>query len=405
MASLEYIFFIIGAIFSLGIVLFRKRFFDFHSIFIFILFLYTIPLFFGFVNDPYTGNFVSPDSRTFLVMGIPYYISIVFLLRESDFSNNLIDVNSKKSSFLKYILVLSLFGFILYFPTILKSGTKVELLENSNMMLNIIYSTLPVFGFLASLKYKNKKLILIFSTILLIIFLFGARRSLALAIIGSMIIILNDKKFVFLKQYKMIAIGLSGMFLVLIGKVLYGYVLSNGVVQGVSAWKNDFTFDYLFTGSEFLTTSAILNSVIVNDFHTDKIHYFYSFLALQPIPLSYFGYSSSYFNDMFQPALFPGLYYGMAYNPWAEAYSAFGYLGVVFLSVLIFILLDLVWKLYCRSNSIWSFLFLMLGLYLAFWIQRNSLGSIFAYLRNIFYPLFFIILIYSFLVKLFKPRN
>lgn len=403
MLSLPYVFFLIGSLSSLSIILFKKRNFDFNSIFILVLFLYTIPLFFGYVNDPYTSLFVVPDERVFLVMAIPYYISLLFLINDNCDSK----VNDYYSGelFLKFILIISLLGFFVYFPTIMSSKSKVELLENSNMLVSVIYSTLPVFGFLAALKFNNKRYIYMFLGLLLLIFLFGARRSLALAVIGSLVVLLHEHKLILLKQYKVIALGLVGIVLVLLGKVMYGYVLSHGIVNGINTWKDEFSYDFLITGSEFLTTSAILNNVLINDFNTDKIYYFYSFLALQPLPLSYFNYSSSYFNDVFQPVLFPGLYYGMAYNPWAEVYSAFGYMGVILLSFLIFGLLKFFWFMYRRSKNIWSLLFLMLGIYFAFWIQRNSLGSIFAYLRNVFYPLLFIIFIYLFISKFFKVRK
>src|SRR5690606_27290102 len=135
-------------------------------------------------------------------------------------------------------------------------------------------------------KFKSKRYIYIFLGLLLLIFLFGARRSLALAVIGSLVVLLHEQKLILLKQYKMIVLGLVGIVLVLLGKVMYGYVLSNGIVNGINIWRDEFSYDFLITGSEFLTTSAILNKVLINDFNTDKIYYFYSFLALQPLPLS-----------------------------------------------------------------------------------------------------------------------
>lgn len=403
MLNIYYIFFIINALLCLGLIFFKKRNLDFLSIYILILFLYTLPLFFGVVSNVYTGLFENPDPRIFVVMGLAYLGSSLFIFSDnSNFNiNNSRDYLSEKIAF-NIFLFLSIIGFILFVPTILSSSSKVELLENTNLLSSIIYFNVPIIGFLLAIKVKNKKYIIIFSLLLLFLLLFGARKSVAIAFMGAAIIFLENKPLKLISKYKFLISAFAVLLVVIASKTLYGYVLGYGLLIGISEWFNNFNFNFLFTGSEFITTSAILNSVLINDFSTDKIYYFYSFLALQPIPLSYFGYSSSYFNDVFQPALFPGINYGMAYNIWAEVFSAFGYFGVAILALTIPFLLNKLWYIYCRSKNVFSIIILIVGITFAFWIQRNSLATIFAYIRNIFYPLIFIYILIFLIKKLLK---
>ncbi|MEO3356828.1 O-antigen polymerase [Acinetobacter haemolyticus] len=404
MFNIYYIFFLSGALSSLYFLFFRKRNFDFISVFVLVLVLYTLPLFFGGVKNVYTGDFLKPEDQVYLVMGIPYFVSILFIVLNNSYNfNRRIDFLHEKIA-LNVLLLLSMIGIALYLPSVFASSSKVELLENKNLMVQILYANVPVVGFLLALLVKNKRFICIFLLCLSILFLFGSRRSIALALIGSLIIVFMDNPLRLVSKIKWILLGVGALVVVVLSKTMYGYVLARGVVDGLKGWFYEFEWRFLFTGSEFLTTSTILNSVILNDFKTDKLYYFYSFLALQPIPLSNFNYASSYFNDMFQPALFPGVTYGMAYNPWAEAYSVFGYWGVLFFSIFICLVLRGMWYICIGSNRVLLVILLFFGSLIAFWVERNSLATLFAYVRNVLYPLLIIYFITVFLRKVLIRR-
>lgn len=409
MFSIQYIFFLTSALFCLSLLFFLKRKFDFLTIYVLILFLYTFPLFLGNVINVYTGEFINANPTTLVVMGCVYFITSFFLLKNNSYiicKNSIVDVEEKIA--INIILIFSIIGMFLYAPTLLSSGNKTELLENTNLLSAVIYSNMPVVGFLLALKTKNRKYLIIFTFMLFFLFLFGSRRSIAITFMGTVIILWQQHSFRLIEKYKLIFFSFIALIAVILSKTLYGYILSLGVQKGFLSWIENFEVKYLMTGSEFISTSTILNSVVDNNFKTDSIIYFYSFLSLQPIPLSYFGYSSSYFNDLFQPVLFPGISYGMAYNPWAEAYSAFGYMGVIILALFIPSVLTVFWYLYSNSKAVFSIIILMVGLVLSFWIERNSLATIFAYIRNIFYPLifiFFIIVICKKFLKLKSGRN
>ncbi|MDV4312146.1 O-antigen polymerase [Acinetobacter indicus] len=284
-------------------------------------------------------------------------------------------------------------------PVLLTASNKVEALElNNNIVVSIFYEMFPAIGLLMAYKFKNKKYLLIFLVMTLVVMFLGTRRAFAMSLIGIMIIQVSES-FRLVSMYKYILFGIASLMLIILGKTFYGYVLFYGLFDGFNEWKNNFTLNYFFEGSEFLTTSAILQSVAQNNFTVDSINIYKSLLAIQPIPLDFFGFSSSFFNDAFQPILFPSLNYGMAYNPWAEAYSWFGYIGVFVYGLIFPLILTFFWKGYKTSTQIFSILFLVLGITLAFWIQRNSLGSILAYIRNILYPFLMIILLVSIVKK------
>lgn len=410
MINIQYIFFISAATISLSLLFLKNRRFDFISIYILLLFLYSITLFFGVVSNPYTGSFVSPDPDIYIVMGIAFLGTSVYLLQPNGNTNKIIrrDYLDEKIALSLYT-ILSIIGFLLFIPIILSSSSKVDLLENTNSVTSfissILYTNFPVVGFLVALKIKNKKFIIFFSIMLIFLLIFGGRKSLTTVFLGAAIITLDKSSLRLISKYRFFILSLIVLLILILSKTFYGYALAYGPILGANYWLENFEIRYLFIGSEFLNISAILNAVLENNFSTDKIYYFYSFLAILPLPLSIFNYSSSYFNDQFQPALFPGISYGMAYNIWAEVYSAFGYLGVLCLSLYIPFILSTLWKIYLKSKNVFSILILVIGVTFAFWIHRNSLATIFAYTRNIFYPLIIVHFCIMFLKQIMRLRN
>lgn len=404
MMTLPYVFFVVNALTALSIILLKKRCFDFLSVYILVLVLYSLPLFFFSVYDPTHKIYNTPVDQVYITMGIAFLGSVPFLFFENNFQRKYERPLKNESLPLFIIAIFSLIGFFYVVPVLLGASNKVEALElNTNIIFAIFYEIFPAIGFLMAYKYKNKKFLIFFLALVVIVLLFGTRRSFAMALIGLMVIGMPSSLRL-ASKYKYILFGFFALILIILGKNFYGYVLFYGLFEGLSEWRNNFTLDYFFEGSEFLSTSAILQAVTENNFKVDTINIFKSLLAIQPIPLEYFNFSSSFFNDSFQPVLFPSLNYGMAYNPWAESYAWLSYLGVIIYSVFFPFILIVFWKYYRKSTMpLVSILFLGLGLTLAFWVQRNSLGSILAYMRNILYPfllvIFIVSLIEQFLVK------
>lgn len=82
MFSIQYIFFLTSALFCLSLLFFLKRKFDFLTIYVLILFLYTLPLFLGNVINVYTGEFINANPTTLVVMGCVYFITSFFFVEK-----------------------------------------------------------------------------------------------------------------------------------------------------------------------------------------------------------------------------------------------------------------------------------------------------------------------------------
>lgn len=98
MFSIQYAFFLIGALFCFSLLFFLKRKFDFLTIYILILFLYTLPLFFGSVINVYSGDFISANPSTLVVMGSVYFITSIFLLKNNNYislKDNVVAIEEK----------------------------------------------------------------------------------------------------------------------------------------------------------------------------------------------------------------------------------------------------------------------------------------------------------------------
>ncbi|MDC4955192.1 oligosaccharide repeat unit polymerase [Acinetobacter baumannii] len=406
MITLPYIFFILNALTALSIVLIKKRCFDFLSVYILVLALYSLPLCFFSVFDPVHKIYHEPVDQVYITMGIAFLGTVPFLFFRNNFQEKLEKSLKYENLPLFIVAIFSLIGFFYVVPVLLSATNKVEALElNTNIIFAIFYEVFPAIGFLMAYKFKNKKFLIFFIFLVVIVLLFGTRRSFAMALIGLMVIGMSSPLRL-ISKYKYILFGFLALILVILGKNFYGYILFYGLFDGLTEWKNNFTLDYFFEGSEFLSTSAILQAVAESNFKVETLNIFKSLLAIQPIPLEYFNFSSSFFNDSFQPILFPSLNYGMAYNPWAEAYAWLGYLGVFIYSITFPTLLIFFWRYYTKSKiSLISILFLALGLTLAFWVQRNSLGSILAYIRNILYPFLLILFMTSLIEQVLVKRK
>jgi len=126
--------------------------------------------------------------------------------------------------------------------------------------------------------------------------------------------------------------------------------------------------------SEPFATQMIINEVIRSRFETDA-GYIVEGLAAQSVLFSErFGLEAVAFNDLFQPALFPDIDWGMAGNIWAQMLAAGGW--TLLLAFLALFVLSL------RAGSRWlatsrlstCALVALGGSYWAFYIHRNDIG-------------------------------
>lgn len=205
------------------------------------------------------------------------------------------------------------------------------------------------------------------------------------------------------KSTSLIALASAVMVIGVLGKHLYIDVAS--LVMGE---KPTATIDYLHgDGSarfdfpyslEPFGIMSVTNRIVETNYAVNT-HYLWGWWA-QLFPVSGpFGYPSSAFYNEYQPDLFPAVRHGLAYSWIGEGYAVGGLFGVFVWAVIwavgLFIHLHIISK--TKSTIVLSALTLSLA-YWSFYVHRNSLFSLFAFTKQIFYlgsAVYIITLVYS----------
>lgn len=390
----SYIFFLFSSVSIGGYFFLRLRQFDLLTIYFLSMVLYSFPLFFGYTYSPNLKEYESPVYLTYIVAGIAFIgcyfgIFLKVLFSKVGFCSSLSFLNvDRYFNWLLFLFCGALSLFLI--PGLFLAQNKNEMLNSGGFLLMLLSAMVPV-GLINSYRSGYRMFSVFFFVLGLLLFLFGSRSVLVFIFLSLLLIVLSDAPMILLKKYY---VGLGCLFfllLVVIGKTFYGSFMAGGI-SGVSTWFYEFEFTKLWHGAEFLATGGILEEVIKTGFQIPIWTVPMSLLSFLPIPTSWLGFSSSIFNELFQPALFPDIDYGMAYSPWAEAYSWLGLCGVVLYAFFIPALIAVLDKLWVsnKKNAVGS-IFLVMGVTVSFWIHRNSIGSELAYLRNIFFPGFFML--------------
>lgn len=368
----------------------RKKEFDLFSVYMISLILFCLPLFFMKAYNPISGDYVVPERGTYIIYGIAFLFAYIFsALDQYSFSRitiirkaNGIHFGRNNKSFLFVIFIICLIMFLSILPSLILADSKQQALETGGMEMMLMSSLVPI-GFSYAVISKEKKYVSIFAIMAVTIFFFGTRSPIVFCALAWAVLISRGKKTILIKQYKLIFCLFVALLLVILGKSFYGVLIRGG---GVGDWLSGLTFDKIVIGAEFLRTNGILNTVVKENFNIPYWSVPVGVLSILPMPLDWFGLSSSLFNDLFQPKLFPDIEYGMAYNPWAEAYSWLGFFGVVLYSLSIPAFLFCIKKIFSHDSTPAGAIFLIIGIVLAFWVHRNSFSTSLAYTRNMLYP-------------------
>ncbi len=146
------------------------------------------------------------------------------------------------------------------------------------------------------------------------------------------------------------------------------------------------SYDFLIL-MEGYYVSSIANFLFTNNLQLEPTYLLSSILFLFPgIKNLFVDFDSSIFHKMYTNIFFQKAEHGMAYNPFIEAYSTLGYSGVFIFCICISILGFLFNDIYRKSNSIWRFYLITIGIIFFFFIHRNSLHvtiTIFSYMSHL----------------------
>jgi len=141
------------------------------------------------------------------------------------------------------------------------------------------------------------------------------------------------------------------------------------VMASLSTYANAFSY------SEPMVTQSILNEVVKRDFRTSPSRVIDQALSGVPGGKSIFGIDVSKvepFNSEFQPALFPKATFGMANNPWAQAFAAGGFALVFAFALAYALALALLAEISSRVSPVVGALSGVLAAWWGFYGHRND---------------------------------
>jgi hypothetical protein len=140
--------------------------------------------------------------------------------------------------------------------------------------------------------------------------------------------------------------------------------------------------------SEAFVIQSILNEVVRKDFHTDAGYLVGQILTGLPLGASVFGIDSSKvvtFNAMMQPALFPRVGFGMANNPWAQAYAAGGEWMVAVFALGYALVMGILSVLFRKVAGSLKAAFAVIGAWVGFYFHRNDLFVEAIFIKHVVY--------------------
>ena len=330
------LFFVIVSIIGIIYFLFKRRKFDFYSIGFFSSLLYFSPGYFG----------------------------------EVSYSSNLI-----LSLFCTAMLILTV-GRDLIIPN------KLELMSKLNVWMIFLTYTSSLTFVLSFIN--NQKFIFVVALILqILILVIGFRFPLVISLISVLVLSLNKfKAFKLIRYRKHLIFGLLVISITLVFKKF---------LFAIKTWDTDLMYrianneDILlscFNEAEPFKTQSILNKVIETEFEVPLSH-LDNFLALFVFESESLGIEIRSFNYYFQDELFPGAIFNMASNIWAQFYALGGWVGILFMICFYNVLLGFFSKLIQVRSTLFKATFAVMGVYWAFYLQRNSLSYIFATQKKI----------------------
>jgi hypothetical protein len=160
--------------------------------------------------------------------------------------------------------------------------------------------------------------------------------------------------------------------------------------------RPDFYFGAFVDHAEPFVIQSTLNEVVRRDFKTDKEYLVGQLLTGFPLGESLFGRDNSHvtsFNSHFQPALFPEVKFGMANNPWAQAYAAGGLAMVGVFAIVFAAVMALLTLLFNNTHGALRAGVVVLAAWVGFYFHRNDLFIEVVLLKQVVYIFGFALLL------------
>lgn len=292
-----------------------------------------------------------------------------------------------------FIMLISYGPFIFFMP-------KTEMGMNSYII--IFWRVTSTLVFIYGYLLKNRLMLILSGIVLTLTFISSDRTAVALTILAIILLYFSQRKERFLiKYWKFIPLFLIFLILILFGKSIHViiHLVNSGMSfsMALNSVSPENLKTFIITTEPFII-QLILNKIIILDYQIQEFYLKNFFLYLLPTT-GPFDIDSAVFNDYIQKDIFTEFKSrSIAYNFWAEGY-AIGKWWMLNLFIIIWILLISILNYLLRTpNLFFKGLFSIMGVYLVFYIHRNSVFSIMSYEKHFFY-FAFISLIISFLIK------
>jgi len=389
---------------------FKKRDVDYFLVSFVGCSLYFLPGFFGETAYLSSQGWVHTPIhwKTYTVMlavlaSITFFAVFNDLIYRENKASRAVIVTNTKSSYLYILSILSIASLLLLYVTTGGGAfgeDKSAIMSELNRWHILFYMTATI-GLPFAVLLKRKFFIGIFLSLLVVNLLIGFRSPIVIAALASIVMNFNGKKVRLVGHYKKI------LFLIFFALLmfLYKYI---AMVMKSGLWDIVFerlysleTYKNMIIMSEPFVVLNNLNKILILDYHSSAEHIYsaiYQLIIFSPE----LGAQIVSFNDIFQPDLFPKVDYGLASNIWAQFYSAFDWLGVIFIIILYcFILFCANFQLR-RARLTNVALYSSMFVYLSFYIHRNDLG----YAINLSKRVFIIVLLLQIVVTIaFLPSK
>lgn len=391
------ILFTITSLAVLSFFLFRKGF-DIYSLAAFSALIYFVPGFFGY--DLWRNPIVDETYAVMItvMLSIMGYTVVVDRLSSRTLAPAVDKYDRIGHYYLALAVAVSAFVVVVYgIESLLVHKSRSGIPGGVYIVWRVVTSLLLVYA----VASKRRSLIIGGMLAMALTFIASDRTGIALSMLAIALIVLGQSYSrrlitVIWKYVPWLAIGGA---LIVFGKFLFVSIHvfnSPAGIDGVKRLWNSASWENYVYNSEPFVTQAILNETIKQDFFVGPDHLVGVLFQVWPVP-SMFGYSSGVFNEIFQPVLFPSTVsasssWGLAYNYWGEALAAGGWL-MLFTFICIYLVgLTLINAVIKSEVIAFRSLGALMGAYWAFYIHRNSIGSIITYERHIIY-IFIIIFI------------
>lgn len=238
----------------------------------------------------------------------------------------------------------------------------------------ILFYISSLLGFMVAFSERRKILTVLFFGLLLFNLYLGFRSTLGIAVIGAVMIWImrSNKKGKLCLSCISILVMITGVAFLLYKRIVYPIKSGNYTLVVERLLNQDTYTDAIFHSEPFIT-QTILNEVIKTNYKGGIESLYGLGCQLVPIGGNYLGECLG-FDQLYQPALFPEVTYGMGNNIWAQMWSIGGLIAVaLFLLVYCGLIFVANFLLFCRSSAV-KYGFIPASIYWVFYIHRNDLS-------------------------------